>query len=310
MSSLPFRPSLPVRSPRVAAAAVLAAALAFLAAPPAHAVTGSLGSVFPPAPCCDFHWTPPNEAGTAPSDVVGAPYHSYSFFVTEGGVYRVTSGPGDDEDALWQGLVALYAPPFDPARPLDSLLGVDYYDGSAQPAAELSAFLVAGVIYRVVTSNVDDGTHAYVTSVTGPGDVRTSACYPVGDEVDFHDDDRSGFAVQRERFCVEAEWETSHGTSGVARTVPHRSDDSVLFWFFAPDNWELQVKVLDACAVDGHFWVFFAATTDVEFELRVFGRGSNFSNPALRKTYRNPLGHPADAVTDTAAFPCHEVRDN
>jgi hypothetical protein len=92
--------------------------------------------------------------------------------------------------------------------------------------------------------------------------------------------------------------------------VPLRSDDSVLFWFFAPDNWELQVKVLDACAVNGYLWVFYAATTDVEFELRVFGRGSqNFTNPVLRRTYGNEQGRPADAVTDTAAFPCEEVVD-
>lgn len=65
----------------------------------------------------------------------------------------------------------------------------------------------------------------------------------------------------------------------------------------------------DACAVNGHFWLFFAATTDVEFELRVFGRGPNLINPLLRKTYVNPQGHRADAVTDTAAFPCHEVID-
>jgi hypothetical protein len=187
---------------------------------------------------------------------------------------------------------------------------VDYFGTPGEPEAQLAAFLVAGVVYRVVTSNVDEGIHDYLTTIDGPGEVLTSACYPVGDEVDFTDRDTDGFAVQRDRFCVEAEWATDQGTAGIARGVPHRSDDSVLFWFFAPDNWELQVKVLDACVVNGHFWVFFAATTNVEFELRVFGRGSsNFVNPLLRKTYHNTQGHPADAVTDTAAFPCDEVVD-
>ncbi|HEX2164320.1 MAG TPA: hypothetical protein VHM02_10255 [Thermoanaerobaculia bacterium] len=55
--------------------------------------------------------------------------------------------------------------------------------------------------------------------------------------------------------------------------------------------------------------MFFSATTDVEFELRVFGRSNNLVNPLLRKTYRNPQGQPADAVTDTAAFPCDQVLD-
>ncbi|HUO87292.1 MAG TPA: hypothetical protein VM617_07860 [Thermoanaerobaculia bacterium] len=284
---------------------VLAAALA----PVGHAASGTLSGASPLAPCCDFAWTPPDEAGTGLSEIVGAPYHSYSFFVSESGVYTVTSGPGDVQDSGWPGLVALYAPGSDASRPLEGLIGVDYYDAGAQPAAELSAYLVAGAVYRVVTSNLDDETHFYVTQVVGPGEVLTNACYPVGDEVDSTDGDIEGFAIQRDRFCVQADWATDQGTSGFARMVPFRSDDSVLFWFFAPDNWELQVKVLDACAVNGHFWVFFAATTNVELELRVFGRGPNFINPLLTKTYVNPQGHRADAVTDTAAFPCDEVID-
>lgn len=306
----PSRPSLLFLARRSVGSMLLSLALAAALAPAAYGVSGTLQGVFPPAPCCDFTWTPPDEAGTAPSEITGAAYHAYSFHVTDSGVYTVSSGPGDLPEDPWQGLVALYAPHFDPGQPVENLIWVEYFDGLTEPEAQLTAFLVAGVVYRVVTSNVDEGIHDYRTVVTGPGDVLTSACYPVGDEVDFTDRDTDGFAVQRERFCVEADWATDQGTSGIARGVPHRSDDSVLFWFFAPDNWELQVKVLDACVVNGHFWVFFAATTNVEFELRVFGRGSsNFVNPLLRKTYRNPQGHPADAVTDTAAFPCDEVVD-
>lgn len=304
---------------------LFALALAAAVAPPASGTFGRVAGTLPPlspgAPCCEFNWTPPDEAGTAPSAITGAAYHSYSFHVTESGLYTVASGPGDPLHDLWQGLIALYAPPFDPAQPVENLIGVDYYDTSAEPAAQLTAFLVAGVVYRVVTSNIDeDGEHHfYRTRIARPGEltrppspegpVFTSACYPVGDEVDYFDDDRSGFAVQQDRFCVEADWAIDQGTAGIARTVPHRSDDSVLFWFFAPDNWELQVKVLDACAVNGHFWVFFAGTTNVEFELRVFGRDHLFAKPLLQRTYRNPLGHPADAVTDTTAFPCAEVLD-
>ena len=81
------------------------------------------------------------------------------------------------------------------------------------------------------------------------------------------------------------------------RVVPFGSDDSGLFYFFNPDNWELLVKVLDGCGVNGHWWVFFAATTNVEFELRVTDTSTGEVVP-----YANPLGHRADAVTDTAAF--------
>jgi len=68
-------------------------------------------------------------------------------------------------------------------------------------------------------------------------------------------------------------------------------------WFFQPDNWELLVKVLDACQVNNRYWVFFAATTNVRFELTVTD-----TQTQMVKTYTNPLGQAANAITDTDAF--------
>ena len=45
------------------------------------------------------------------------------------------------------------------------------------------------------------------------------------------------------------------------------------------------------------FWVFYAATTDVGFTVTVTDLLTGTS-----KTYANPLGQAADAVTDTSAF--------
>jgi hypothetical protein len=42
-----------------------------------------------------------------------------------------------------------------------------------------------------------------------------------------------------------------------------------MVWFFRPDNVELLVKVLDGRGVNGHFWVFYASLTDLEYTLRV-----------------------------------------
>ena len=59
------------------------------------------------------------------------------------------------------------------------------------------------------------------------------------------------------------------------------------------------VKVLDACQLPGFetFWVLFAATTDVEFELVVTD-----TQAEVTKTYSNELGNLAAAVIDTEAF--------
>ncbi|HEX2163268.1 MAG TPA: hypothetical protein VHM02_04915 [Thermoanaerobaculia bacterium] len=100
------------------------------------------------------------------------------------------------------------------------------------------------------------------------------------------------------RFRVEVDW-AAGGNAGPGRVVPAGADDSGLFWFFDPANWELLVKVLDACAVNGHRWVFAAATTNVAHVLRV-------TDTASGQEWRSehPGGAAAPAIADTAAFVC------
>jgi hypothetical protein len=86
-------------------------------------------------------------------------------------------------------------------------------------------------------------------------------------------------------------------STGWGRIVPGASTDSVLFWFFAADNWEVLVKTVDACAFNDRLWVFSAATTDQHFTLWAI------DNPTGSvKAYVNFAGAPAPAVTDTSAF--------
>jgi hypothetical protein len=101
----------------------------------------------------------------------------------------------------------------------------------------------------------------------------------------------------RDRFAIIAEWRASEVSSGQAEVVPFQSDESGLFTFFAPTNWEIRVKVLDGCGLNDRFWVFFAATTNVFFRMEVLDiqGGAN-------KIYFNYQGPPAPAVTDVNAF--------
>lgn len=102
--------------------------------------------------------------------------------------------------------------------------------------------------------------------------------------------------LQGGRFEVTAVWRTDSGESGEAQVLP-LSRSSTLFWFFEIDNVEMLVKVLDGCAVFDAYWVFYAATTDVDFTLRVTDTVAG-----VTKEYTNMLGEPADAVTDTITF--------
>ena len=58
------------------------------------------------------------------------------------------------------------------------------------------------------------------------------------------------------------------GATGQAQAVPLTGDTGT-FWFFDPANLELMVKVLDAQGVNGHFWVFYGALSDVEYTITV-----------------------------------------
>lgn len=99
------------------------------------------------------------------------------------------------------------------------------------------------------------------------------------------------------RFQVRIDWIGDDGTATAARTAPTRSADSVLFWFFAPSNWELMVKVVDGCVINGRHWVFFAGTTDRGYAITVLD-----SRTGERLVYSSPPGEPATAVTDSDAF--------
>jgi hypothetical protein len=86
------------------------------------------------------------------------------------------------------------------------------------------------------------------------------------------------------RFEVAVEWRDFRGTSGVGRATDLASDTGA-FWFFEPENLELVVKVLDGRLLNGRFWVFYGALSNVEYTLRV----TDTATGEVR-TYQNPAG--------------------
>lgn len=83
------------------------------------------------------------------------------------------------------------------------------------------------------------------------------------------------------RIKVEVGWNTST-SSGAGRSVP-LTGMSGLFWFFAPTNVELAVKVVDARALANQWWVFTGGLTNVSYDVTVTdtetGRAVTLSNP-------------------------------
>lgn len=100
------------------------------------------------------------------------------------------------------------------------------------------------------------------------------------------------------RFAVRAEWRTTTSAAGPGRARP-LTPDTGAFWFFAGDNLELMVKVLDGCVVNGHWWVFAGGLTDVATRIEVTDRLTG-----VRREWTSPVGSPFAPLQDTLAFAC------
>ena len=57
--------------------------------------------------------------------------------------------------------------------------------------------------------------------------------------------------LNKNRFRAELEWRDPNGQTGTAPVVPYNTPESGIFWFFSADNWEMQIKVLDGCGING-----------------------------------------------------------
>lgn len=101
----------------------------------------------------------------------------------------------------------------------------------------------------------------------------------------------------QDRFVARVSWTDFSGISGSGHPVPGPTQESTLFTFFSPGNWELLVKVLDGCAINGHFWVLTAGATNVEYTIEILDTVTG-----AEWTYTNPLGTSSPAITDTEAF--------
>ena len=99
------------------------------------------------------------------------------------------------------------------------------------------------------------------------------------------------------RFRVQVSW-TSGSSPAPAHARPLTADTGA-FWFFAGANLEMLLKVLDGCAVNGHFWVFAAGLTNAQVVTTVTD-----TRTGAAQRYVNPQGAAFAPMQDTRAFAC------
>ena len=169
----------------------------------------------------------------------------------------------------------------------------DFGDGKTSTSASPGHRWLAPGFYRV-SLTVGDGDRESVAART----FLVEAAAPRGTCVA---DERTR-CLRDSRFAVTAARVAGGEAEGggpplPALVAPEGTNDSALFHFFDAENWEVLVKVLDGCETNGHYWMFAASATTLEFLVRVEDTVTGES-----REYRNEAGTAAGAVTDTKAF--------
>ena len=103
------------------------------------------------------------------------------------------------------------------------------------------------------------------------------------------------------RFAATVDFFDPRGRGWTAARTKAFSRDTGFFTFFDETNVEVMVKVLDACGVNGHYWVFAGGATDLGIRLTVLDKATGLSAP-----YETVAGRPFRAITNLRAFSCSE----
>ncbi len=147
-------------------------------------------------------------------------------------------------------------------------------------ASNPSGMTAAGSLLFFAANDGLTGVQLWALPLTGPG-----ACQPSA----------TTLCLINGRFKVAAFWQDFQGASGAGQAAA-LSGDTGTFWFFTPDSVELIVKMLDGRALNGSFWVFYGALSNVQYWLTITD-----TQTGVARRYLNPLGALA-SVGDTSAF--------
>ena len=107
---------------------------------------------------------------------------------------------------------------------------------------------------------------------------------------------KDNLCLRDSRYAVSIDWHTADN-AGTGTVVHAGTNDSGMFRFFDPNNWEVLIKVLDACDMNGHVWVFATSTTDLGYRMTV----TDTVTGTVRE-YLNEPGTLARSITDVKAF--------
>jgi hypothetical protein len=247
----------------------------FLAASGSYTVSVTGCTIIPPCTKADvpLSCNATTQAALGTDDCTfpeGSYYESFSFAGTAGQVVTI-----DMRSTVFDTLVAL----FDPSGEI-----VDVNDdGPVGTDSQIVATLGTTGTYTVIATSFEDGPTpgAYSLSLAC---TAAPACSTTADRLCLNG-----------RFLITTAWKDFSGNTGTGKAV-QLTPDTGTFWFFNAENLELMIKALDGRPVNGRWWIFYGALSNVEYTITVVD-----TETGATKTYTNPPGTFASRG-DTNAF--------
>jgi CSLREA domain-containing protein len=184
------------------------------------------------------------------------------------------------------------------ASPLDPRLGP--LSGNGGPTPTLA--LLAGSPALNAGSPAAPGSAAGACLATDQRDIRrpgaatcdigafeaTAACVTGGNTL----------CLNNSRFKVTANWQTPT-TYGGAANAAARDGNNGYFWFSDTGSVEVTAKVLDNCAVNGHYWLFLGGMTNARVDLTITDTQTGHVT-----TYTNQSGQAFRTLINRTTFAC------
>ncbi len=172
---------------------------------------------------------------------------------------------------------------------------------AADTVTDTSAFATCAVAAGAVPGETSSWPElgeppAQVRQAAVDGDGPQGPC--VSDANTLCIDDRPGDS----RFAITLDFDTTLG-GGLSGAAEAKSLASLgisrggILSFFDSTNPEVLIKILNGCGFNNRYWVFYAASTTVGFELTV-----RDTETGVTKTYVNPDLTAAQTITDTSAL--------
>jgi hypothetical protein len=214
-----------------------------------------------------------------------------SFFALGPAFILGTLDAGFEFNNVDTGLLSPFTPP--PSGCYFVTVALEEFDGSHYDYVDLRTFSSGGV-----ADPGGSGFDLFGFGVSNGSCASTAGC--VANATTLCIDQNPGDG----RFEIQVSFHTSQGGghSGSGHAIRLSSlgvTEGGLFWFFGGSNPEMLIKLIDGCSLTSHFWVFFAATTNVGFTVTVTD-----TQTAHQAIYTNADKHAAPPVQDTSALSC------